>query len=314
MMRHAARLGAAALAGKLALDAHAEAEGAWKPPRVWRYAEINTDHGLNRPTAGAQTVKDLPVGKHPLQLYSLGTPNGVRATIMLEEVCDSYPDFDYDAWLVPINGEQFTTGFVEINPNSKIPAMVDRTTTPPTRVFESGSILVYLAEKFPRTGLLPTDPSKRAECLNWVFWAVGSPPFVGGGFGHFYAYCKEKLEYPINRYTMETKRQLDVLNKHLATRKYMCGDEYTIADIAVWPWYGATVLGRMYGAAEFLEVDEYPNLKRWALHLEESRSAVRRGRMVNRGQERKQPGDTNPLYHDLPNLPSRHGREDWKWQ
>jgi len=282
------------------------------PPKVWKEDEIRTAHGTNRATAGARTEKPLPVGSHDIQLYSMGTPNGVKATVILEEICEVYPDFDYDAWKVSIGGDQFTSGFVESNPNSKIPAMVDHSTTPPTRVFESGAIIVYLAEKYPKIKLLPTDPSKRAECLSWLFWAIGSPPFVGGGFGHFYSH-KQKQEYPINRYAMETKRQLDVLNQNLATRKYICGDEYTVADIAIWPWYGALVLGRMYGSREFLSVDtEYPHLKRWAAMLEEERAPIRRGRMVNRGNVRNEPGDSNPLYAELPNLPERHARSDWQ--
>ena len=291
------------------------ADGAeWVLPKVWKEAEIRTTHGTNKATAGAQFDKALPVGTHEIQLHSMGTSNGVKATIMLEEICEVYPDFDYDAFRVSINGPQFSSGFVETNPNSKIPAMVDTSTSPPTRVFESGAILMYLAEKYPRVNLLPTEPSKRAECLSWLFWAIGSPPFVGGGFGHFFR-LSEKHEYAINRYAMETKRQLAVLDQNLANRKYICGDEYTIADVAIWPWYGGFVLGRMYGAGTFLSVDEeYPHLKRWALMLEAERPAIRRGRMVNQGTERQEPGDSNPLYAELPNLPERHGRADWAFK
>lgn len=209
-------------------------------PNVWQPVESGGKFaGTNRPTAGAQRTQALEVGKHPIQLYSLATPNGVKVTILLEEICDVYPEFDYDAWQVTIDGNQFTSGFVEVNPNSKIPAMADHSTTPPTRVFESGAILIYLAEKYPKCNLLPTDPGKRAECMSWLMWQMGSAPFVGGGFGHFYSYAPEALEYPINRYAMETKRQLDVLDQQLAHNTYVTGHEYTIADIAIWPWYGA---------------------------------------------------------------------------
>eukprot|EP00041_Stephanoeca_diplocostata_P006564 m.88460 g.88460 ORF g.88460 m.88460 type:complete len:211 (+) comp16432_c0_seq4:529-1161(+) len=184
----------------------------------------------------SRTEKALKKGKHAIQLYGLATPNGAKPGIMLEEICEVYPDFDYDAWTVSISGEQFTSGFVELNPNSKIPALLDQSTTPPTRVFESGAILMYLAEKFPKTDLLPTEPSQRAECLSWLFWAMGSPPYFGGGFGHFYAYAAEKQEYPINRFTIEAKRQLDLLDKHLAKNEFICGDKYTVADVAIWPW------------------------------------------------------------------------------
>jgi len=280
----------------------------YTPPKVWVPKQGgHAFAAINRPTAGARTQKDLCVGKHPIQLHSLATPNGAKATIMLEEICAVYPDFDYDAWRIPIDGAQFTSGFVEINPNSKIPAMVDCTTEPPTRVFESGAILIYLAEKYPKCNLLPTEMAKRAECLSWVFWSMGSSPFLGGGFGHFYAYAKEKIEYPIDRYAMEVKRQLDVLNHQLAKHKYVAGDEYTIADIAIWPWWGALVLKRLYSAGEFLSVDEYTHVIRWAKQLETERLPVRKGRMVNRGA----PDKDNVLYVDLPNLPERHGREDW---
>jgi len=261
---------------------------------------------INAPTAGARTTEALSVGKHQIQLYSTATPNGVKAAIMLEEVCASYPDFDYDAWDLPINGKQFSSGFVEINPNSKIPAMVDRTTTPPTRVFESGAILVYLAEKFPKTGLLPKDAPRCAEVLSWVFWAIGSPPFLGGGFGHFYAYAPVKLAYPIDRYAMETKRQLDVLDQTLAKRTYIAGESYSLADVAIWPWYGALVLGRLYNAAEFLDVGSYTHVQRWARQLEAERLTIRKGRMVNRGS-----ADSSAVYNGLNALKERHGRSDW---
>jgi len=317
-------IGAAALgAGLLAGFKFASSKALrYTPPRVWKEVGIRTKHGSNRATAGAQQKGELPVGAHSIQLHSLGTPNGVKATIMLEEIieCGAYPDFEYDAFMRGIGGPQFDSGFVEINPNSKIPAMLSRSDpAKPVRVFESGAIVMYLAEKYPKTGLLPADSATRAECMSWVFWAIGSPPYLGGGLGHFYAYAPKNptagyLEYPIDRFAMETKRQLSVLDKHLADKTYMCGDIYTIADILVWPWYGALVLGRMYGAGEFLSVDEYINLKRWAEHLESSRPAVRRGRLVNRfSKERRFPGDaSNPLYADLPLLPERHSRKDWE--
>ncbi len=231
--------------------------------------------------AGATHDKPLPVGKHPLQLYSLATPNGVKVGVMLEELLAlGHAGAEYDAWLIRIGeGDQFGSGFVEINPNSKIPALVDRSGAAPVRVFESGSILLYLADKFG--ALVPADPAARAETLNWLFWQMGSAPYVGGGFGHFYAYAPEKLEYPIDRFTMETKRQLDVLNRLLAGRRYIAGDDYTIADIAIWPWYGGLVQGELYGAAEFLNVGEYTHLLRWADEIA-ARPAVKRGRHVNR--------------------------------
>jgi GST-like protein len=301
-------------------------DATYKPPKVWDESAIRTKHGSNRATAGARMEAELPVGKHPIQLYSMGTPNGVKPTIMLEEIieCGEYPEFDYDAHLLPISGAQFGSGFVAIQPNSKIPAMTDNTTpSAPFRVFESGAIVMYLAEKYPKVNLLPTDAKQRAECLSWVFWAIGSPPFLGGGYGHFFNYAPKNptagyLEYPIDRYAMEVKRQLSVLDQLLSERKYICGDAYTIADILIWPWYGATVLGRMYNdnpeatTKEFLAVHEYKHLLRWAKHLEESRPAVRRGRMVNRGQQRKFPGDSDALYKDLPNLPERHSKADWQ--
>nr|WP_298415886.1 glutathione-dependent disulfide-bond oxidoreductase [uncultured Halomonas sp.] len=258
-------------------------ENDYTPPKVWTWEKESGGQfaSTNRPVAGPTHDKELPVGKHPFQLYSLATPNGVKATVMLEELLDKgYKEAEYDAWLIDIGeGDQFGSGFVEINPNSKIPALMDHTTTPPTRVFESGSILLYLAEKFG--AFLPTDHAARTETLNWLFWQMGSAPFLGGGFGHFYAYAPEKLEYPIDRYAMETKRQLDVLDRHLSERRYLAGDEYTIADIANWTWYGQLALGRLYDAGEFLQVQEYENVQRWAKEID-ARPAVQRGRMVNR--------------------------------
>ena len=252
------------------------------PPTVWTPAASGgTFANINRPVAGPTHEKALPVGKHPLQLYSLGTPNGIKVTIMLEELLAlGHAGAEYDAWLIRINeGDQFSSGFVEINPNSKIPALVDRSGARPQRVFESGSILVYLAEKFG--AFLPTELAARTETLNWLFWQMGSAPFVGGGFGHFYAYAPEKLEYPINRYAMETKRQLDVLDRQLAEHRYVAGEDYTIADMAIWPWYGGMVRGEAYDAAEFLSVHEYRNVVRWAGEIA-ARPAVIRGRKVNR--------------------------------
>ena len=252
------------------------------PPTVWTPAASGgTFANINRPVAGPTHEKALPVGKHPLQLYSLGTPNGIKVTIMLEELLAlGHAGAEYDAWLIRINeGDQFSSGFVEINPNSKIPALVDRSGARPLRVFESGSILVYLAEKFG--AFLPTELAARTETLNWLFWQMGSAPFVGGGFGHFYAYAPEKLEYPINRYAMETKRQLDVLDRQLAEHRYVAGEDYTIADMAIWPWYGGMVRGEAYDAAEFLSVHEYRNVVRWAGEIA-ARPAVIRGRKVNR--------------------------------
>ena len=257
-------------------------ESTYVPPRVWkweaesggRFAEIN------RPVAGATHEQELPVGKHPLQLHSLATPNGVKVTVLLEELLAIGKDAEYDAYLINIGeGAQFGSGFVAANPNSKIPALVDHGTSPPTRVFESGAILVYLAEKFG--AFLPTEPSARAECMSWLFWQMGSAPYLGGGFGHFYAYAPEKLEYPINRYAMEIKRQLDVLDRNLSSRRYLSGDEYTIADMATCPWYGALVLGKLYDAGEFLDVGSYTNVLRWASDFEE-RPAVKRGKRVNK--------------------------------
>ncbi|MDB9566185.1 glutathione-dependent disulfide-bond oxidoreductase [Providencia rettgeri] len=255
------------------------------PPKVWQWEQGNGGKfaNINRPVSGATHEKSLPIGKHPLQLYSLGTPNGQKVTIMLEELLAlGIKEAEYDAWLINIGeGDQFSSGFVEINPNSKIPALVDRSGKEPIRVFESGSILTYLAEKF--SAFLPTTQPERAETLSWLFWQMGSAPFAGGGFGHFYAYAPEKFEYPINRFAMETKRQLDVLDKRLAEHKYVAGENYSIADIAIWPWYGALVKGWLYDAAEFLSVHEYKNVIRWADEVY-ARPAVQRGRRVNRLQ------------------------------
>lgn len=258
-------------------------ENNYQPPKVWTWdkASGGAFANINRPVSGATHDKALPVGKHPLQLYSLGTPNGQKVTIMLEELlAQGVKEAEYDAWLIRIGeGDQFSSGFVDVNPNSKIPALRDHSTTPPTRVFESGNILLYLAEKF---GLfLPKDLAARTETLNWLFWLQGSAPFLGGGFGHFYNYAPVKIEYAINRFTMEAKRQLDVLDKQLATHKFVAGDEYTIADMAIWPWYGNVVLGNVYNADEFLEASGYKNVLRWAKEVAE-RPAVKRGRMVNR--------------------------------
>ncbi|WP_109476337.1 glutathione-dependent disulfide-bond oxidoreductase [Paraburkholderia sp. C35] len=253
------------------------------PPKVWTWDKDSGGRfaSINRPVSGPTHVKELPVGKHPLQLYSLATPNGVKVTVMLEELLAAgHVDAEYDAWLIRISdGDQFGSGFVEANPNSKIPALVDRSGAEPVRVFESGAILLYLAEKFG--AFIPRDPSQRAECLSWLFWQMGSAPYLGGGFGHFYAYAPTKMEYPINRFAMETKRQLDVLDKRLAENRFLAGDQYTIADIAVWPWYGGLVKGWLYDAAEFLSVHEYKHVQRWADEIFQ-RPAVKRGRMVNR--------------------------------
>ena len=253
------------------------------PPAVWTW---NKDHGgrfanINRPVAGPTHDQDLPVGRHPLQLYSLATPNGVKVTVMLEELLAAgHGGAEYDAWLIRINeGAQFSSGFVAVNPNSKIPALVDRSGADPIRVFESGSILLYLAEKFG--AFLPADPAGRTECLNWLFWQMGSGPLLGGGFGHFYAYAPTKIAYAIDRYAMEVKRQLDVLDRRLGESAYLAGPDYTIADIAAWPWYGALALGQVYDAGEFLQVQDYANVQRWADAVA-ARPAVQRGRMVNR--------------------------------
>ncbi len=255
----------------------------YTPPRVWTWDSESGGKfaNINRPIAGATHDKELPVGKHSLQLYSLGTPNGVKVTIMLEELLAlGISEAEYDAWLIRISeGDQFSSGFVAVNPNSKIPALLDRSGPEPVRVFESGAILMYLAEKFG--AFLPSQYPARAEALSWLFWQMGSAPFLGGGFGHFYAYAPFKIEYAINRYAMEAKRQLDVLDRRLAESEYVAGSDYTIADMAIWPWYGAVVRGEAYDAAEFLSVHEYPNVIRWADALAE-RPAVKRGRMVNR--------------------------------
>ncbi len=259
------------------------ADEAYTPPEVWTWDKESGGHfaSTNRPIAGPTHDKPLPVGKHPFQLYSLGTPNGVKVTIMFEELLEAGHDAEYDAWLIDIGeGDQFGSGFTEINPNSKIPAMVDHTGDNPLRVFESGSILMHLAEKFG--AFLPKSGPGRTEVINWLMWQMGSAPFLGGGFGHFYVYAPEKYEYPINRYAMETKRQLDVLDRELATRPYIAGDDYSIADMAIWPWYGNLALGRAYGdAATFLSVHEYEHVMAWAKKLAE-RPAVKRGRMVNK--------------------------------
>ena len=254
----------------------------YTPPKVWKWESESGGKfaSTNRPIAGATHDKDLPVGDHPFQLYSLATPNGVKVTVMFEELLEAgHKAVEYDAWLVDISeGDQFGSGFVEVNPNSKIPALMDRSGDAPQRVFESGAILLYLAEKFG--AFLPQDPPRRTEALSWLFWQMGSAPYLGGGFGHFYAYAPEKFEYPINRFAMETKRQLDVMDKHLAEHEYFA-DEYSIADMAIWSWYGQLVLGRLYSAAEFLDVTSYKNVMRWAEAID-ARPAVTRGRMVNR--------------------------------
>ncbi len=255
----------------------------YTPPKVWQWDKESGGRfaNINRPIAGATHDKELPVGEHDLQLYSLATPNGIKVTVLLEELLElGITAAEYDAYLIDISeGDQFGSGFVAINPNSKIPALLDRSTTPPTRVFESGAMLVYLAEKFG--AFLPTEPSARAECLSWLFFQMGSAPYIGGGFGHFYAYAPEKFEYPINRFAMETKRLLDVLNRHLSDRQYLCGDEYTIADMANYAWYGALVGQNIYEAAEFLDVTSYTHVIRWAKDIE-ARPAVQRGRRVNK--------------------------------
>ncbi|MHC1481659.1 glutathione-dependent disulfide-bond oxidoreductase [Frateuria aurantia] len=274
----------------------------YTPPKVWTWQAASGGQfaQINRPIAGPTHEHALPVGKHPLQLYSLATPNGAKVGILLEELlARGHAGAEYDAWLIRINqGDQFGSGFVAANPNSKIPALVDHSQHPPLRVFESGSMLLYLAEKFGE--FIPTNPAGRTECLNWLFWQMGSAPFVGGGFGHFYAYAPEKLEYPINRYAMEAKRQLDVLNRRLAETPYVAGEQYSIADIAIFPWYGGLVKGWLYNAAEFLQVGDYPHVIAWADRLLE-RPAVRRGRMVNRVM--------GPLEEQLP---ERHDASDFE--
>jgi len=258
-------------------------DNAYESPEVWTWDQQSGGRfsAINRPIAGPTHDKVLPVGKHPLQLYSLATPNGVKVTVMLEELLAlGHAGAEYDAWLIDImTGDQFGSGYVAVNPNSKIPVMVDHSVDPPQRVFETGAILLYLADKFG--AFLPSDHAGRTEALNWLFWQMGATPFLGGGFGHFYAYAPLKLEYPINRYAMETKRQLDVLDRHLAEHRYMAGDEYSIADMAIWPWYGALVKGLLYNGGTFLSVHEYTHVVRWTDELAE-RPAVKRGRMVNR--------------------------------
>jgi GST-like protein len=273
----------------------------YTPPKVWSWSKENGGRfaNINRPIAGPTHDKELPVGRHPLQLYSLATPNGVKVTVMLEELLAlGHRGAEYDAWLIGIDGNQFGSGFVAVNPNSKIPALMDRSGPAPIRVFESGSILLHLAEKFG--AFLPTDVEKRAECLSWLFWQMGSAPFLGGGFGHFYAYAPTKIEYAIDRFAMEVKRQLDVLDRHLADNAYVAGDDYSIADIAIWPWYGGLAKGVLYGAGEFLGVQEYKNVQRWADAIA-ARPAVRRGRMVNRTW-----GDPSSQLHE------RHDASDFE--
>jgi GST-like protein len=273
----------------------------YHPPKIWIWDKENGGKfaNINRPIAGATHEKTLPLGEHPLQLYSMGTPNGVKVTVMLEELLAlGQSGAEYDAWMINIsNGDQFSSGFVEVNPNSKIPALLDCSSNLPIRVFESGSILLYLAEKFK--AFIPTDLSSRTETLSWLFWQMGSAPILGGGFGHFYVYAPEKYEYPINRYAMEVKRQLDVLDRQLAKNQYISGKEYTIADMAIWPWYGALVTNQVYEAAEFLNAKSYTNVFRWAQEIA-SRPAVIRGRMVNR-------------VRGLPNeqVPERHSSSDF---
>jgi len=256
-------------------------DASYVPPKIWTWEQQNGGEfaSINRPVSGSTHDKELPVGKHPLQLHSLATPNGVKVTVMLEELLAAgHTGAEYDAWLINIlEGDQFGSGFVDVNPNSKIPALLDTETG--QRVFESGSILMYLAEKFG--AFLPSDLAKRTETLNWLFWQMGSAPYLGGGFGHFYAYAPERWEYPIDRFTMETKRQLDVLDRQLANNKFISGDEYTIADMAIWPWYGQLLLNRLYDAAEFLDAESYTHLMRWTKDID-ARPAVKRGRMVNR--------------------------------
>jgi len=279
-------------------------EKGYTPPKVWVWDKENGGRfaNINRPIAGPTHEKELPVGKHPLQLYSQGTPNGVKVTVLLEELLAAgHKGAEYDAWLIRIgNGEQFGSGFVAVNPNSKIPALLDRSNPEkPVRVFESGSILLHLAETFG--AFLPKDPAKRTEALNWLFWQMGSAPYLGGGFGHFYAYAPEKWEYPINRFAMEVKRQLDVLDRHLAGHRFMAGDEYSIADIAIWPWYGALVKGVLYGdSATFLDAASYKHVNRWTNEIG-ARPAVKRGRMVNRTQ-----GEPSSQLHE------RHDASDFE--
>ena len=277
-------------------------QNTYTPPKVWTWdAESGGQFAsINRPIAGATHDKELPVGKHPLQLYSMATPNGVKVTVMLEELLAAgHTGAEYDAHLIRIlEADQFSSGFVEVNPNSKIPALMDHSTDVPTPVFESGAILLYLAEKF--NAFIPSDAAERAKCLSWLFWQMGSAPYLGGGFGHFYAYAPEKYEYPINRFTMEVKRQLDVLDKQLAEHKYICGDDYSIADMAIWPWYGMLALGEAYDAGEFIDAASYQHVIRWAKEIQ-GRPAVQRGRMVNRTW-----GELNEQLHE------RHDASDFE--
>ncbi len=271
----------------------------YQPPKVWKWEKEDGSKfsNINRPVSGPTHQQALPVGDHPFQLYSLATPNGQKVTIMLEELLAAgVKEAEYDAWTIDISeGDQFSSGFVNVNPNSKIPALMDRSSNPPVRVFESGAILQYLAEKFEK--FIPTGATAKAECRSWLFWQVGSAPYLGGGFGHFYHYAPYKMEYPINRFAMEAKRQLDVLDKHLSFNQYLAGDDYSIADMAVWPWYGGMVLGKLYDAAEFLQVDEYTHLMRWARQIGE-RKAVKRGKLVNKA------------WGDGPQLLERHSSKD----
>ena len=274
------------------------------PPKVWTWNKENggTFASINRPVAGATHDKELPVGRHPLQLYSLATPNGQKVTILLEELLAlGHQGAEYDAWLIKIGeGDQFSSGFVAVNPNSKIPALMDHSGPKPVRIFESGAILLYLAEKFG--AFVPTEPAARAECLSWLFWQMGSAPYLGGGFGHFYAYAPIKIEYAIDRFAMEVKRQLDVLDKQLAVNEYVAGDQYTIADIAIWPWYGGLLKGRLYEAAQFLSVQDYKHVQRWADAVE-ARPAVQRGRRVNRISG--DPSEQLPERHDASDFDAR---------
>lgn len=294
---------AAGAFGLGALLAYKVATRPFKPAQKWTTPKGGSGGkwaNINSHVSGVRTQEDLPIGKHPIALYSLGTPNGVKVTVLLEELCEIFPDFEYDAFLTMIDGKQFGSGFVDINPNSKIPALLDRSTSPPTRVFESGSILLYLCEKFDTQGVfLPREPSLRAECLNWVFWQVANGGYVGGGFGHFYAYAPFKIEYAIDRFTMELKRQLHVLNTVLGERKFVCGDQYTIADMAIWPWYGKIVQGSLYGAKDFISAEDYPHVARWFDDVM-ARPAVARGNKVNKTWGAKSD-----------QLPERHAREDF---
>lgn len=274
-------------------------ENSYTPPKVWTWNQdknTNRFSNINRPIAGATHEKELPVGKHPFQLYSLATPNGVKVTVMLEELLEAgHEGAEYDAWLINIGeGQQFGSGFVSVNPNSKIPALLDRSTNPPTRIFESGAILLYLAEKFGGA-FVPKNLSQRAECYSWLMWQMGSAPYLGGGFGHFYAYAPTKIEYAIDRFAMEVKRQMDVLDRQLAENHFIAGNEYTVADMAIWPWYGSLAKGVLYEAAEFLSVHEYKHVNRWADEIAE-RPAVKRGRMVNRTWG--EPSSQLPERHD----------------